>query len=885
MFRMIRRAVRAILGRQKIETDLDDELQFHLDMQAQEYERRGMTAQEARSATLRTFGGVQQIKEEVRDLRGVGLVEIFRQDLRFGLRALKNNPGFTFIAILALGLGIGANTAIFSVINGVLLRPLPYERGDRIVLIRPQRPLASMTDVPFSVKEVEDYRSRNHTLSGVVEYHAMWFILLGHEEPERVQTGVVSHNFFDVLGIKPLLGRSFKPEDEQHDADAVLILSYPYWQRAFGGNPNVVGQVFQMNDRPHTVIGVLPQIPQYPNENDVYMPTSACPFRSNENFIADRGALMMQVFGRMKDGVSLPEVQQDMDAIASTLQQEYPKFYPASVGYRALVDPLEGALTSTIKPLLSMLICTAGFVLLIVCASIANLTIARLLRREREMTIRAAMGASRVRIVRQLITESITLSVIGGLAGLIFAAASMNMLTSFAARYTPRAAEISMDARVLAFTFAVSLLTGVVFGLLPALQSRSNLARSLRDAGGRGTASHSKQRIRSVLIVAQIAVSFVLLIGAGLMMRSLFNLEAINPGFNLHNVLTMRIALNFSKYDNAEKRRNIAQRILSNFEKIPGVTSAAAGGTFPLNEEAPFMQQLVIEGRALPEAGLAQVPIVDLHVASPGYFETLGMPLLEGRTFENSDRVGAPAVVVLNESLSRHYFSNESPTGQRLSLDGGKTWSTIIGVVADVRQQLKAEVPDTIYVPLFQRSLLTLQVLLRTTRDPQLLAPAVREALYEADPEQPVDNFRTLDDVRAELLASPRLTATLLAVFAFLALVITAAGIAGVIAFSVSQRSHEIGIRMALGARQGAVLWMILRQGTVLIGAGLAAGIMAGLLFSRIMQGLLFEVQPNDLVTFIGVSLVLAIIAAAACLLPARRATMVDPTTALRSEP
>src|SRR5262245_27219553 len=410
MFRTIRRAVRAILGQRKIESDLDEELQFHLDMQAQEYERRGMTAQEARSATLRTFGGVQQVKEEVRDLRGVGLIEVFRQDLRFGRRTLKKSPGFTLVAILALGLGIGANTAIFSVINGVLLRPLPYERGDQLVLIRQQRPLANVNNVPFSVKEVEDYRSQNHTLSGVVEYHAMWFILLGREDPERVQTGVVSHNFFDVLGIKPLLGRTFRPEDEHHGADAVLILSYGYWQRAFGGNPEVVGKVFQMNDRPHTVIGVLPQIPQYPDENDVYMPTSACPFRSNADFIANRGAPMMEVFGRLKDGVSLVAVQQDMDSVASRLRQDHPKFYPAAAGYRALAIPLEGALTSNIKPMLSMLILTSGFVLLIVCASVANLTIARLLRREREMTIRAAMGASRARMAPQVITRGLPLA-------------------------------------------------------------------------------------------------------------------------------------------------------------------------------------------------------------------------------------------------------------------------------------------------------------------------------------------------------------------------------------------------------------------------------------------------------------------------------------------
>jgi len=885
MFRMIRRAVRAILRQRKIESDLDEELQFHLDMQAKEYERRGMSAQEARSATLRTFGGVHQIKEQVRDLRGVGLIEVFRQDLRFGLRTLRKSPGFTLVAILALGLGIGANTAIFSVINGVMLRPLPYERGDRIVQIRQQRPLANQNNVPFSVQEVEDYRTQNHTLSGVVEYHAMWFILLGREEPERVQTGVVSHNFFHVLGIKPLLGRTFRPEDEQHEADAVLVLSYGYWQRAFGGNPNVVGQAFQMNDRPHTVIGVLPQIPQYPDENDVYMPTSACPFRSEDKFIANRTARMMQVFGRISDGETVQSVQQDLDTIAGRLQQDHPEVYPATTGYTAAVIPLEAALTSSIKPMLSMLIFTAGFVLLIVCASIANLTIARLLRREREITIRAAMGASRVRIVRQLITESITLSVIGGVAGLIFAAASMNMLTRFAARYTARAVEISMDARVLVFTFVVSLLTGALFGLLPALQSRRNLARSLRDAGGR-TVSRSRHRVRSVLIVAQIAVSFVLLIGAGLMMRSLFKLEAINPGFNLHNVLTMRIALNFSKYNTSEKRLDFAQRILSDFEQLPGVTSAGANGTFPLNEEAPGSLRLVVEGRPMPEGGFSQAPLVDLHFVSPRYFETLGMQVLNGRGFSNTDGIDATSVVVVNESLARRYFPDDDATGQRLTLDRGATWASVVGVVADVKQQLQADVPDTIYVPLFQRPiLLTMQVLLRTTGDPKLIAPAVREALYKNDPEQPVDNFRTLDEVRAEVLAPPRLTAALLVVFACLALVITAAGIAGVIGFSVSERSHEIGIRMALGARRGAVLWMILRQGTLLIGAGLAAGIVGGLGFSQVMQGLLFQVQPNDLLTFLAVSLVLAIIGAAACILPARRATTVDPTMALRSEP
>jgi predicted permease len=903
MFRRLSSYMRALLHKDKVERDMDQELRFHLEMEIEANIKRGMSPTEARREALLTFGGLEKFKEECRDVRGAPLVESMLQDIRYGVRILFRNPGFTVVAVLTLGLGIGANTAIFSVIYGVLVKPLPYKDGNQLVIVQQQAPLANVNNVPFSVKEVQDYREQNQTLSDVVEHHTMSFTLLGGQEPQRVQTGVVSANFFDVLGVKPLLGRTFVESDEQHGADAVLVLSYQYWRSSHGGDPSIIGKTFQMNNRPHTVIGVLPPIPQYPNEQDVYMPTSQCPTRASEPFKANRNQRMMSVFGRLKPDVPAAQAQADLSTLAGNLQNQYPESYPANRGYAASVTPLQEELTRRAKPTFLILLGTAGLVLLIACANVANLTLARLMRREREMAIRAAMGAGRGRLIRQLLTESTLVSVAGGVLGLLLASGGLQVLVGFAARFTTRSTEIKIDGWVLLFTLLVSVATGLIFGLMPAFSSDQHLTGTLKESGGRSSAGIRRQRMRNGLIVAQVGVSFILLIWAGLMVRSLIKLQHVNPGFDPEKVLSMRISPNWSKYNTSQETRALLLRILDKVRGAPGVSSAALGSTFPMNQlgitGGPFNRGFQIEGRPIPEGELA--PQADFRTASTDFFETVRQPLVRGRTFNDGDHAESVPVAVINQSTARHRWGDEDPIGRRISFDAasvnanvastgtgrqnrGPTWLTIVGVVGDVRQYgLDREPIDEIYVPLAQSGFGG-SLLVRTAADPMSIANLMREAVYGADPDTAVDRVQTLEQVRSDAVASPRLTAILLAMFAGLALLITAAGIAGVMALSVNQRTHELGVRLALGATPGRVLGMVLRQGMTFVLVGLSVGIVGALLLGRLMSTLLFAIEPTDPITFLAVAAVLIAVAAIACFVPARRVTSIDPMLALRSE-
>jgi predicted permease len=839
-----------------------------------------MTAEDARCAARRAFGGVDLLKEANRGQYSFAFVDNIYRDLRFAVRSLLKNPGFTIVAVLTLTLGIGANTAIFSVLNGVLLRPLPYANSDDLVLVRQQLPLTKTPRLNFSVHDVEDYRNQNQSLSELLEYHEMSFILLGGEEPERVQTGVVSWNFFNVLGVKPFIGRTFRSADEQHDAEAVLLLSYSYWQHSFGGDPGVVGKTFQMNDRPHLVIGVLPPVPQFPQENDVYMPTSACPFRTESAFVADRNSRMMGVLARLKSGVSLDRAQADLSVIASRLQEQYPESYPKSGGYRVQIVALKDQLTQNIRPTLWVLLLTAGFVLLIVCASVANLILARLLHRDREISVRVALGASRARLLRQLLTESLALSLVGGLLGLVFAFLGLDLLVAFAARFTTRAAEIRIDGSVLMFTAVVSTFTGLVFGCIPALTSRRDVAASLRAANRQASASSHLRNFRNALIVLEVAVAFVLLIGAGLMIRSLLKLQHVDLGIRPENILTVRVNLNWSKYQDNDRTRRFWENALEKIRGLPAVKAAGAGFTFPLNSQRPMSVRLKIRDH------VAENPLslqADGLVASPGYFPALGIPLLEGRDFSERDRIDSLHVVIVNRSMARHYWGWQSALGKEVSTDDGQTWSSVVGVVADSRNALDADVEDTFYYPLQQYPFASTLVI-RTNGTPVGIDKSVRAAIHSIDPDQPVENLRTLEQLRSDSMTSPRLTMLLLSSFAGLALLITATGIGGVIGFFVSQRQNEIGIRIALGAARSAVLWMVLREGMILILFGMALGFAGSFGLGYLMAGLLFQVRAMDSTTFMTVAVVLISVAAGACLVPAYRAATMDPTAALRND-
>jgi len=813
--------------------------------------------------------------------------EILKNDCSYALRMMGKNAGFTAIAVLTLALGIGANTAIFSVVHAVLLRPLPYSKGEELVFIRQSAQKEGINDIAFSAHEIEDFREQNKTLSGLVEYHTMSFILFGHGEPDRVRAAVVSANYFDLFQVKPELGRTFLADDDKIGAPPVLVLSYEYWASKFGSDPAIVGKTFEMNDKVHTVVGVLPPVPQYPAESDVYMPSSACPTRSSKKFIDNRDARMMEAFGRLKPDVSESQANADFATIAARLKSEYPKSYPDNIGYTAAASSLQSELTQGARPTLFVLLAAAGFVLLIACANVANLTLARMSRRERELAVRTALGAGRSRLLRQLLTESFILALAGGALGLLVASGSLTLLTDFAARLTPRAREIRIDGGVLLFTLFAALGTSILFGTISALFSRANLTSSLKEGSSGAGAGQLKNRVRSALIVSQVAFSFMLLIGAGLMLRSLIKMLQVDPGFVPQRVLAMRTTFSFSKYKTNAELVTAIKKVLDRVQAVPGVMSSAISSTYPLEPEAisagpaAFSGPFTIEGR---EVASAEAPPVGGQVTvSNGYFRTLGIPLKEGREFADTDD-GKFQVAMINEAMKRQYWPSEDPIGKRVSGDNGATWATIVGIVGDVREfGLDQKVAPEFYLP-HSEGPGPSALIVRTTAEPRALAVAVSQAVHDVDSQAAVTHVLTLEEARSESLASPRVTASLLTLFAGLALLIAAAGIGGIMSLTVSQRTREIGIRMALGAKPTNVMRMVIGQGMLLTFAGVGIGIVGALVLTRLVKTLLFEVTPNDPFTFASVAATLVVAAVVAVFLPARRAASIDPIVALRSE-
>jgi predicted permease len=811
-------------------------------------------------------------------------VSVLAHDTQFALRMMRKNLGYTLAAVLILGLGIGANTSIFSVVNSVLLRPLPYAHGNQLVILRQQATRAGVTDMPFSVSDINDYRQRNRSLSAIVEYHAMTFTLLGGTEPHRVRTGVVSAGFFQFLGVQPVLGRTFEPDDERAGAVPVLILSYEFWKKQERGDPNIIGKKYQMNDRAHLVIGVLPAIPQYPNENDVYMTTTSCPFRMRPAFIANRGARMMRVFGRLKPGVTLDQARADLGSIAGQLEKEYPASYTEKTGYGIVPLALREELTHEARPLLWTLLGAAAFVLLIACANVANLILARMARRERELTIRTAMGAGAGRLLRQLLTESLLLALLAAGVGIAFAYGSMGLLTSFAGQLTPRAREISVDGWVLGFAVVCATLTTVLCGSLAAIHTRGNMAASLKDEGSQSAPRASRSLVRSALITAQVAFSYMLLIGAGLMVNSLIQLQRVNPGFVPQHVFAVGVDLNFTKYPDSQSQRMAARRLIERIQPLPGVLSVAVSSSFPMDADnvgggRPLRFRAFGDNR--PDTEMP--PVQSVRRVTPEYFRTVGIPLITGRAFRDSDTEESPLVVLVNQSMARRTWKNEDAVGKRITFDG-EHFMEIVGVVGDVREfGPREDAPVQLYRPMMQDPFAG-NVLVRTAADPELLIPAVRRAVLEANPESAVVKVKTLDEARSEAVASPRTTAQLFGLFAALALVIAVAGIGSMLALWVRQRMREIGIRIALGAAPSDILSTVLRQGMVLVALGVACGFGGALALTRLLKKLLFEVTPTDAPTYAVVSALLLAAALLACWVPARRAARIDPQTALRTE-
>jgi putative ABC transport system permease protein len=862
------RRIYYLLNRGRLERELKNDMEAHREMMGAEQRK--------------DFGNPTLVAEQSREAWGWGWLERFLQDARYGFRMLKKNPGFSLVAIVALALGIGANTALFSVVYGVLLKPLPYAQGNQLVVLHQSFAKTGQNNVFFSVKEIQDYRQQSRSLAQVEEYHGMGFILLDGKEPSQVRTGVVSAHFFDMLGIKPFLGRLFTDADETHDSDPVLVLSYEYWQKHYGGDPSIVGRRFRMNDKVHTVVGVLPPVPQYPRTNDVYMPTVACPFRSDAMMMSDRNHHMMRVFARLKPGETFESGAADVSLIASRLGKEYPQSYPPERGFTATVDGLRTQLTQDVRPMLLVLLGTAGLVLLIACANVANLALARIMRREQELAVRAALGASRARLVRQLLTESIMLSVAGGALGLWLASGSLGLLVKFVGRFTTRAAEVSISMPVLLFTLGVSVLTGLLFGSVPAFSQKLNLVHSLKEGSSTATLKSDTHRARNLLAMGQVAISFMLLIGAGLMIRSFIKLQQVDPGYRGENVLAANVPFNFSKYKTNKDVNNFFERVSRTLEGTPGVEGVAVNSGAPLSPGRPSNQPFIIENR--PVDPQSAQPETNVEYASPDAFRLLGVPLLSGRFFTEHDNDKAPQVCIVSRSFARHYFPNEDPVNKRISGDNGKTWSTIVGVVGDMKQYgLERDPVDTAYVPMAQQANGN-TLLVKTAGDPMNYVTRVRNAVYSIDPEQPITDVETLDQLRGDSLAATRLTSILLALFAALALIIAATGLSGVTALLVSQRTREIGIRLALGAQRNELLAMVVKQSMRVILLGLAAGVVGALLASRVMSTLLFQTPHTDPVTFTGVAVVLLAVALVASYIPARRVTRVNPLIALRSE-
>jgi predicted permease len=892
--RLLRR-VRTLLRRRKVDDEVARELDFHIEMEALQRARAGLQPDEARRAALRDFGEPARVREHVRDVRGMTVADGLEQDVRFALRTLRRSPGFTIAAVLILALGIGANTAMFSVIDGVLLEPLPFRNGDELVLIQQAATKSDVPDAGVSIPELARYRGRLASIRDLVEYHSMSFTLLNQGEPDRVDTGVVSANFFSMLGIAPLYGRTFADADDDLGAEAVLVLSHAYWRDKFGADPRVVGRVLEMNNRPHTVVGVLPEYPQYPRRNDVYMPTSACPFRAAAERtlpLGHRSFAGLRVFGRLASGAGATAAGSEVATVAASFEADHPQDYARtrSLGIAGRVQPLREQLVEGARPMLLALTGTTLLVLLIACANVANLALARTLQRHRELAVRSALGAGRARIVRQLVTESLIVAIAGGVLGLGLAWLSLDLIVGFVGRFTERTGEIAVDGRVLAFTVAASIVSGIAFAAAPALATRRNLAEAMREGSAQTGDGGGRRRLRSGLVVAQVAVSFALLVGAALLLESFYRLSSVPLGYTADRVMTAAIFGNFSRGTTPEDALRLQTGILDRLRAAPDVDAAAMTNAVPQSDIQPFNQPLRLDGIA---AGDGRRLEADGNLASDGYFETLGIPLLAGRDIRATDTRETAPVAVINASMAK-LWDGVDPIGRRFAIDGppppgqpdGPRWLTVVGIVPDFRlYSVDREIPAAYYTPAAQSGFGAGRLVVRArSGNPYDLVRTIKAAVHGVDAQVPVEELVSLRELRDTRLTTPAVTTALLTIFAVVALAVTLAGLAGVIGTSVSQRTREFGLRMALGASRSSVLQLVLRQGLVLVAAGIALGVAGAYAFGRLIARYLFETTPTDALAYAGVALLFVLAALTATFGPARRATTVDPLRALRSE-
>ncbi len=874
MFARIRSMWRAVTRRTAWEQGLNEELRSHVECRTEDLMRAGLTREEAERQARIELGTRETYKEQCREANGLRWLDELRQDLLYAVRTFRRNRGFTAVAVLTLALGIGATTAIFTVVNAVLLRPLPYPHPEELVYVQE----TYNSDIfggarvsPFVAnREFAAWRNQSRTLSPIAAYMDFTANLTGGGEPERIICGMATTTFFSILGVHPVVGRLFLPEEDRPGGPPVVMLSEALWRRRYGGDPSVVGKSVTLDGKAYTVVGVLPArfvLPdQFKIEHALWVPvaeseTGTGPFR------------LLRVIGRLKSGGSVATARTELDTI---LQPTLPKVLKKSV----VLSPWQEQITQKSRLSLLLFLGAVGFLLLIACVNVANLLLARAASRQKEIAVRLTVGAARARIVRQLLTESVLLALLGGLIGLALARWGKDLLVVFISPNLPSLEPIGLDYRVLGFSLALAVVTGLAFGLAPALQaSRVSLNEVLKEAGRSASESRSDMLFRNVLLISETALAVVLLVGAGLLFRSFLRVRGIDQGFKPERILSLTIDLTLSKYPTPKDQARYFEQVIEGIKGIKGVESVGGNGCPPLGGRLDSISPLAVEGRS------EKVPIAFNANISPDYFRTLGIPLKMGRIFDNRDREGSPSVALVNESFARRYFPGEICLGRRVESWVHKNdWLTIVGVVGDVRDWVEGKPNPEIYLPYLQAGEPYMTVLVHTAGNPMLWAGAVRRQVASVDKDQPPHDLASLEELRASSFTPRRVNMLLVAAFATLGLTLASVGIYGVVSYSVSQRRHEIGIRMALGAERGDVLKIVVGQGlgSALVGTGI--GMVASLALTRLLQSMLFGVKPSDPVTFVAVSLVLLVVAWLACYIPARRATKVDPMVALRYE-
>jgi putative ABC transport system permease protein len=803
------------------------------------------------------------------------MIGAFLRDLRYGLRTLGRNPGFTCVAVLALGLGIGAVSAIFTVVNSVLLQPLHFYRPDQLVVVNERNLKKGFPGFPLSPGNYLDFRDHNHSFSGVTAIETTALNLSGFAEPERVPTAGVTAEFFQVMGAQPVLGRTFTAQETRVESEHVVIIGYRLWQRRFGGKGDILGRKLKLDAEPYTVVGVMPAGFEFPGQTQCWAPFTLKP----EDW-QQRGNHGLTGIGRLKSGVTIEAAQADLNAIAARAEQLYPD---TNSGWDTNLKSLQEDTVGDTRLAIITLAAAVGFVLLIACVNLANLLLARSAGRRREIGIRGALGAGRARLVRQLLTESMLLAALGALGGLALAWAGTRLLVNLSNDILPRAGEIAVDGRVLAFTAAITLFTVAIFGLAPAvLMAKTDVNSALR-AGGRGSSiGFRRNRLRSVLVVGEVALSIVLLSGAGLLMRSFYHLRSIDPGFDPHGVLTFSTDLPDAQY---KKKQQIEfyDGALERIRALPGVSAAGAGLTFPLSDVAIVLRFFQV---GKPPVPAGSEPVASYSAVTPEYFTALRIPLKAGRYFTPHDNASAAKVAIVSEDMARQFYPNENPLGQRLKMGGrDNAPAEIVGIVGDVHdRQLEQKGRASVYQPAAQYPNTSMYFAVRTAGNPASLIPAVRTAIRQLDPDLVLDTVGTVEHLVDTSLSGRRFAMLLMAVFAGLALALAMVGIYGVMSFSVTQATQEIGIRMALGAGSGDVLRMVLSYGGMLMAVGLLIGVPMALGAGQLLASQLFETPSSDPITYAAVSVALLVTGLAACAIPAFRATGVDPMVALRNE-